>query len=116
MANEWTRVAAASDVPSEAPWPEFVVGDAAIVLVRDGDDDVRAVRSWCPHMGTPMTRAEVTGSMIECSRHFYAYDLATGRNTFPGEEQDADLGIFEVEVRDDGVWVRPPTSDPGEAG
>lgn len=106
MANEWSRVAPVADVPSTGPWPEFVVKGTAVVLVRDGDDAVRAVRSWCPHLGTPMTSGEVTGSTIECPRHFYAYDLCTGHNTFPGDEQDEDIQVFEVEIRDEDVWVR----------
>jgi nitrite reductase/ring-hydroxylating ferredoxin subunit len=116
VANEWTLVAAVADVPSACPWPEFVIDDVTIVLVRDGDDAVRAVRSWCPHLGTPMTSAEVAGSVIECSRHFYTYDLETGRNTFPGDEEDENLEVFDVEVRGDDVWVRASAGAAGEGG
>jgi len=43
-------------------------------IERDG---VRMQR-FCPHAGEDLTHATVTGGRIECPRHHWAWDLATG--------------------------------------
>jgi 3-phenylpropionate/trans-cinnamate dioxygenase ferredoxin subunit len=106
VSDEWAHVGADRDVPLSAPWPEVTVGGEAVALVRDDAGHIHAVRSSCPHLRSPMTRATVADGSIECSRHFYTYDLVTGRNTFPGDEVDLALPIHDVEIRDGQVWVR----------
>lgn len=106
MADDWTHTSRVGDVPDAPPWPEFTVGDHTVVLLRDEGGTIHAVRSSCPHLGSPMTRATVTGGRVECARHFYAYELVGGRNTVPGEDADPDLPVHPVEIRDGEVWVR----------
>lgn len=115
MADDWVHAGADRDIPLSAPWPEVTVADEVLALVRDEAGGIHAVRSWCPHLGSPMTRATVADGCIECSRHFYTYDLATGRNTIPGEEIDPAIPVHDVEVRDGQVWVRvAPKAATGE--
>lgn len=96
----------------DAPWPEIVVDDdRTIRLVRTGDGRVVAVEPTCPHLGSPLTRAEVSGTTLECPFHWYAFDLATGRNLHPGWD-DCTLAVYPTEVRDGDVWVQLPTATP----
>lgn len=93
-----------------APWPEVVVDDDLTVrLVRTDDGSIVAVEPTCPHLGSPLTKAEVTGTTLECPFHWYAFDLATGRNLHPGWD-DCTLAVYATEVRDGDVWVRRPAS------
>ena len=112
MADDWVHAGAEQDVPRSAPWPEVAIGEHAVVLVRDGDGQIRAARSRCPHLAAPLTRADVVERGIECNRHFYTYDLLTGRNTVPGEDADLALPIHDVEVRDGQVWVHATALSP----
>ena len=105
MADDWVHAGAEQDVPESPPWPEVTVGEHAVVLVRGEDGQIHAARSRCPHLAAPLTRADVVDQGLECSRHFYTYDLVTGRNTVPGEDADLALPIHAVEVRDGQVWV-----------
>lgn len=88
------------------PWPEVMVTDDLTVrLVRAGDDRIVAVQPTCPHLGSPLTRAEISGTTLECPFHWYAFDLATGQNLHPGWD-DCSLRVHAAEVRGGEVWVR----------
>lgn len=99
-------VAASEDVPRLPPFLTVQVEGRDLLLVRDAGGRVRATDLLCPHLGSPLTRGELDGESISCPRHFYAYDLGTGRNTFPGDERDLALGVHDVEERDGRVLVR----------
>ena len=105
MVDDWVHAGAEHDVPLSAPWPEVAIGELAVVLLRDDSGQIHAARSRCPHLAAPLTKAAVVEQGLECSRHFYTYDLDTGRNTVPGEDTDLSLPIHEVEIRDGQVWV-----------
>lgn len=88
---------------------EPVTIDGEPVLVRRlGDGSVVAFEPACPHQGQPLRTAVLTGATLECTRHFYAYDLRSGRNTFPGDERDEPLTVYRTVERDGWVWVGPP--------
>lgn len=99
-------VAASDDVPRRPPFLAVRVEERDVLLVRDGAGRIHATDLACPHLGSPLIRGELDAGTISCPRHFYAYDLASGRNTFPGDEHDLALAVHEVEVRDGRVLVR----------
>jgi nitrite reductase (NADH) small subunit len=81
----YVRVATSAEVGG----PPFLRVEAAgttLLLARLSDGTVRAFGAACPHLRQPLTHGIVTGTTLECPFHFYAYDLDTGRNTFPGDE------------------------------
>lgn len=99
-----TDVAAAADVPSAPPWLRVEVAGLDLLLLHV-DGQVRAVARSCPHLGGEMTSGPVERGTLACPRHFYAYDLADGRNTFPGDDADVALPTYDVVVRDGRVLV-----------
>jgi nitrite reductase/ring-hydroxylating ferredoxin subunit len=101
----FVRVAASADVGG-APFLRVDVDGTEVLLGRLDDGTVRAFSPRCPHLHQPLTSAIVTGNTLECPFHFYAYDLDTGRNTFPGETRDLDLPVHDVLERDGEVLVR----------
>lgn len=103
----WSRVADLDEIPQAPPFLVVAVDDVAVMVLRDGAGTVRAVAASCPHLGSSLRTGEVTGTMLECTRHFYAYDLVTGANRFPGDPTDAALRCHDVRVHGDAVWVRP---------
>jgi nitrite reductase/ring-hydroxylating ferredoxin subunit len=67
---------------------------------------VLAFRATCPHAGAPLGGARVTGGMITCPRHGWAFRVADG--VCPAHPLYA-LTAWPVEVRSDGwVWVDLP--------
>lgn len=104
MSGAWVRVAATGDIGRE-PVPVAVDG-RAVLVVRTDDGVIRAFDAACPHLANPLRRGEIDGCVLECPHHFYAYDLRTGRNTFPGDKHDLRLAVHEARVVGDDVEVR----------
>ncbi|MDX1621795.1 MAG: Rieske 2Fe-2S domain-containing protein [Nitriliruptorales bacterium] len=105
------RVAASGEVTGP-PYPLVEVAGRQIVLVRTDDGVIRAFPNTCPHLGQPLRSGELHGPVLECPTHFYAYDLTDGHNTFPGDDRDLELQVFEVREQDGQVHVRVPPDTP----
>lgn len=87
------------------PWPCHEVAGVQVRLVRDQAGRIHAVAAACPHLDSPLDRAEVEDGQLLCPRHWYAYDLSTGANTLPGLAHTDDLRVHGVGVRDGVVYV-----------
>lgn len=108
----FVRVASSDEVPSAPPFAVVEVAGRRLVLARTGDGAVRAFPDTCPHLGQPLRSSELSGTTLACPAHFYAYDLTTGRNTFPGDAHDLTLQIYEAREDDGVVYVRVPPDTP----
>lgn len=102
------------------------IGSLEIGLFRSGDT-IRAWRNRCPHMGAPVCRGVVTGTMLttdvyqyrygrdgqilQCPWHGWEFDIDTGRHLAPGSS--ARLRGYPTEVVDGAVILElavPPRS------
>lgn len=101
-----------SDEVDAAPFPVVETEGREVVVLRTDDGELRAVPNVCPHLGQPLRRGELHGTTLECPAHFYAYDLTTGRNTFPGDDRDLALQLYEAVERDGEVFVKVPPGTP----
>ena len=63
-----------------------------------------ALDNRCPHQGGPLGEGSIENGLLRCPWHGWDYDPITGKA--PG--YDDGVETFEVEVRDDGVWVGIP--------
>lgn len=102
--HAWVPVMPAADVAGP-PWPCLDVAGTSLRLVRDGHGDIHAVGAACPHLDSPLDRAEIEDGQLLCPRHWYAYDLATGTNQHPGLPRNDALAVHPVEIRDGIVHV-----------
>lgn len=100
----WVPVVPAADVAGP-PWPCYEVAGVQVRLVRDPAARIHAVAPACPHLDSPLDRAEVEDGQLRCPRHWYTYDLSTGANTHPGLARNDDLAVHDVEVWDGVVHV-----------
>ncbi len=103
----WVPVVPADEVTAP-PWPCHDVAGVPVRLVRGPDDQILAIGPTCPHLDSPLDRAEVEEGRVLCPRHVYTYDADTGANVHPGFERDAALPVYPVEVRDGMVHVGVP--------
>ena len=83
-----------------------------VLLARTPDGAIRAFDAACPHLANPLRQGELDGCELTCPHHFYAYDLRTGRNVFPGDERDDPLAVHDVRVVEGQVEVRLRRDDP----
>ena len=105
MVEGFERVAVDPADISGPPFPVVEVAGRQVVLVRTGDGVLRAFPNTCPHLGQPLGCGELHDTTIECPAHFYAYDLVTGANTFPGDDHDLALQVFEVREEAGSVFI-----------
>ena len=66
------------------------VAGIPLVLTRDHDGALHALRNECPHQGATVCRAAEHGvSSLECPNHYWVFDLA---GTFQGSRLALDMG------------------------
>lgn len=110
---EHVAVAASADVDGP-PHPRVEVDGRELLLVRLADGRILAVAPACPHLGNPLTRAELSGDVLECPFHRYAYELPSGRNCFPGRRGAPGLTVYPTREVDGTVLVsRSAVREPG---
>jgi 3-phenylpropionate/trans-cinnamate dioxygenase ferredoxin subunit len=113
---DWQRAAALDDVWDGAVTPARV-GTVAIVLVRSGDgsgdDEVCAYRDACPHEKFPLSEwGQIENGVIVCQRHFWEFDVRTGKHITRIERPNCNLARFEVKVDGDDVLVDLDSAPP----
>lgn len=99
--DDFERVCSVDEVPEFMPRKVQVAGRGVLVCRNDGE--IRAVDEICPHKNQSMERAPVLNGEIICPHHRYRFDLETGRCN----QRCAPVQVYEVEVVDGQVWVRP---------
>ncbi|HWJ80640.1 MAG TPA: thiamine pyrophosphate-binding protein [Nocardioides sp.] len=99
----WHRVQA-DDVPAEGRVRSTVVDGRAVALTRCAGR-VGALENRCPHQGGPVGEGSIENGWLRCPWHGYDYDPLSGR---PPEGFSDAVTSYEVEDREDGVYVRLP--------
>lgn len=91
-----------------SPVPARLVEDPdhEVLLVRTADGTVHATAMACPHMGQPLSTAELDGDVLECSHHCYRFRVTDGVCVGPGRPPVASLPVHEVREMESGFEVR----------
>ena len=101
--DSWHRIDS-DEVPDEGRVTSLVVDGRAVALTRCRGA-VGALENHCPHQGGPVGEGSIENGWLRCPWHGYDYDPLTG--TPPEGFTDA-VRAYDVEERDDGVYVRLP--------
>jgi nitrite reductase/ring-hydroxylating ferredoxin subunit len=97
----WFPVCRLDELP-EGRGRSCEVSGLAIALVRSGES-LAALSDRCPHAGGSLGQGWVEEGELLCPLHRWRFRLRDGRcTTMRGHEAHR----FEVEVRDEMVWVR----------
>ena len=78
--------------------------DRAVAITRTADG-WGALDNRCPHQGGPLGDGQIEGPYLICPWHGYEYDPHTGA---PPEGYGDVATPYEVEERDDGLYVKVP--------
>jgi thiamine pyrophosphate-dependent acetolactate synthase large subunit-like protein/nitrite reductase/ring-hydroxylating ferredoxin subunit len=105
--SDWFKVAEAGSV-EEGRVRTVQAGHRSVALCRV-DGRYGALENHCPHQGGPLGEGAIEKGWLRCPWHGYDYDPITGRP--PAGFTDAPEA-FDVEERDDGIYVRVPQPQP----
>jgi 3-phenylpropionate/trans-cinnamate dioxygenase ferredoxin subunit len=104
------RIAALAELP-EGRGVRVEWDDHRVAVFRIGDT-VYAIGDRCSHAEASLSEGGVFGLEVECPRHGAEFDLTTGR---PGSlPATMPVPVYEVAVRDGGVFLTPPADQPEE--
>ena len=84
-----------------------------LVIGRDEQGQVFALRDCCPHRGMPLSFGRITDQSVECPYHGWRFDVKTGRcREIPSLPADSGIkaervcvGRYHSEEQDGYVWV-----------
>jgi 3-phenylpropionate/trans-cinnamate dioxygenase ferredoxin subunit len=96
--SHWIDAGAADDLADGAMKALDVEGNR-ILLARDGDLYF-AANERCPHMGGPLSRGILEGTVVTCPRHGSRFDLSSGEVVRWTDWSGVKLALAKV--------VRPP--------
>lgn len=108
--HPWEHVADGNEL-ADGDRKSIFVDDVPGLLVRLGDQYF-AIEDQCTHDGQPLTDGKIKDGAIVCPRHGARFELATGRALcMPATEG---VQTFAVQVRSDGIYVKPRESSDDE--
>lgn len=88
------------------------VGGRGLLLARLRTGQVAAADPLCPHEKARLAEGSICGQAVDCPRHHYLFDLATGRNLYPypiypkwKREEIGDLTLATYPCREEEDWI-----------
>ena len=103
MAEEYTRVAATSEIQADKLKTVQYKGQA--ICLANIISKYYAIRNTCTHMGGPLAQGKLQGHVVECPLHGSRFDLTTGEvKRGPAQTPEP---VFEVKVEGTNILIRP---------
>lgn len=73
LKNHWYVAAKSGQVQRKASWPSVIL-ETRLVLFRQQDGQVAALRDRCSHRHMPLSFGKVEGDAVRCMYHGWSYD------------------------------------------
>lgn len=91
FARQWVMVGRTSDFAS-GKMRRVTVGEAQVIVLRDGEGKLAAWHNSCPHRGSELCRAdeEPVGKLIRCPYHAFSFAANDGRLVATGHAVPTD--------------------------
>ncbi len=105
--TQWHRLDD-DDLPRDGRVVSVTVDGRSLAVSRCADR-LGALANRCPHQGGPLGEGSVEQGWLRCPWHGYDYDPMTGR---PPEGFADGVPAYDVELREDGVYVALPDRTP----
>jgi phenylpropionate dioxygenase-like ring-hydroxylating dioxygenase large terminal subunit len=71
----WQMACRENDIPEKGDYIEYRITGQTIVLVRQGDGSIKALRNNCLHRGTALIEGSGKGSQLQCTFHGWTWNL-----------------------------------------
>lgn len=109
----WHKVAETGEV-SEGRVKSATAGTQSVALVHF-KGEYAAMDNRCPHQGGPLGEGSIEKGLndecwLRCPWHGWDFDPLTGKP--PGGHEDTGQDMFDVDIRDDGIYVGVPALPP----
>jgi len=101
---QWQKVADLNELKDNGTKKLLI--DAQQILLSKVDGQYGAIEGICSHQGGPLIDGEIEDGMVRCPWHGHPFDPLNGKSL----GKDGDLKNYEVEERDDGIFIKvtPP--------
>lgn len=109
LRNYWYVATPASKLKRGAMLPVTLLGEQ-VLLGRDDQDQVFALRDFCPHRGMPLRYGKFDGKQIECCYHGWCFNTQGQCTKIPSLIEDKDISKIKAAayncIEKDGlIWV-----------
>jgi nitrite reductase/ring-hydroxylating ferredoxin subunit len=98
------KVAEASEVPEGGAKTVTVSGTEVMVAKVEGK--LYAIANKCTHVGGPLGKGKLVGSVVTCPWHGSKFDVKTGA-VVSGPAQKPEP-TFQVKVENSAIWIKKP--------
>src|SRR5579864_5845605 len=105
MMNGFEKVAEISEVPQGTT--KIVKVGQTEIFVANVEGSFYALPNKCTHLGGPLGRGKLTGSIIQCPWHGSKFDVKTG--AVVGGPAQSPEPTYEVRVEGSSIFVKKPT-------
>ncbi len=107
MKVDWHKALDLDELP-EGRVTTVTIGTESLCLTHF-DGKYGALDNHCPHQGGPLGEGSIENGLLRCPWHGWDYCPLTG--TPPDGGYDDAVPSYDVEIRDDGVYVALPKKD-----
>ncbi|MBI4542826.1 MAG: NAD(P)H-dependent oxidoreductase [Gemmatimonadetes bacterium] len=104
----WHRLGSTAELMERVPFALKLDRHAIALFHYQGR--FRAIGNSCNHQGGPLAEGRLRGEFVMCPWHAWEYSVVTGRG--PEGYDEEQVPVFDVEERDDGVYVATPPASP----
>ena len=101
MSRQWMLMAHGAELPAKGSHIVRELFGESIVIVRAGDDDVRAYFNVCTHRGSRLCKADGRAPLLVCPYHAWSFKVTgelQSRADVPAGVDPAGLGLRPVPV------------------
>ncbi|MFZ4542096.1 MAG: Rieske 2Fe-2S domain-containing protein [Rickettsiales bacterium] len=113
LPNFWYVAAPACKLAKGAMLPVTLLGKQ-LLLLRDKNGTVSALRDFCPHRGIPLRHGTFDGTEVQCCYHGWRFDTAGTCTTIPSLTEDDKMEVRKIKcgnfhcVEQNGlIWIYP---------
>jgi phenylpropionate dioxygenase-like ring-hydroxylating dioxygenase large terminal subunit len=71
----WQMACRENDIPQPGDYCEYTIADQTLIIVRQEDGSIRALRNTCLHRGTALIEGSGSNSEFQCTFHGWTWKL-----------------------------------------
>lgn len=101
MSRQWMLMAHIAELPTKGSHIVRELFNESIVIVRAGEDDIRAYFNVCTHRGSQLCKTDGRAPLLVCPYHSWSFKLTgelQSRADVPADVAPGDLGLHPVPV------------------